>query len=158
VVVGALVVGAVFWGLEQLTDDDHHEGTAPGQHQTTQPLTVKPGQQVSPKQQNHNHQRGHTPGFVAGFAVQSQVAPGDGYTQKLQGLAAQKHITLSPSESYRAYRFVNRDVHGKFFTDDPSYKMANGDYGISRAGSARWVPRALIDFRHWLETNGKTST
>lgn len=150
VVAGALVVGSVLWAFNQDNGNNHHQDIAPGQHNTATPQEVKPGKQIAPKKQHQVNQ-------VAGFVLQARVEHGNGYTQELQDLAAQKEIHLSASESYAAYQRLAHQFRGNLLVSDPSYRLPSGDWGISSPGSVKWEPEVVRSFNNWLKAAGKAS-
>jgi hypothetical protein len=97
----------------------------------------------------------HPPGAV--FLSRNFVEHGHGITQEYVDVANQHGIRLSGEEAFRAYNYVNAHVHGHFFTDDPTSRMADGNWGISRPGWTSWTPQERFWFHHWLVTNGKVA-
>lgn len=91
------------------------------------------------------------PGVVDGYQTRVKVEAGHGYTHELADLAAQKDIKLTGEQSWELYQHLNEKFDGKFFTDVDSYKMSDGNWGISEPGSARWNPAVIHEMNRWVE-------
>jgi hypothetical protein len=100
------------------------------------------------------HPAPHEPGTIDGFPTHVFVEHGHGVTQEFQDLVNAHGIDLTPQQYDDAYHYVEPIVGGRFFLDDPMYRMNDGDLGISRAGNAVWNPEAVRAYLHWLNING----
>lgn len=81
------------------------------------------------------------------------VENGHGLTHELIDLSAKAGYDLTPEQSYDLYKHLADTFGGDFFTEDITYVMGNGDYGISQPGSATWRPEVVEEIAEWLKNN-----
>lgn len=134
----------------------HHPGGHNGNGGPNHPHNNHNGGGKNGNHNNHGgaHEKHPRPGIVDGYHTHVQIDHGEGYQQSLTDLAAQKHIYLSNTQSWQLYEHLNDKFHGKFLTNNPSYRMNNpGEWGISRPGASTWNPAVIHEMNRWLEQN-----
>jgi hypothetical protein len=148
-IAGALAADALGGGLFDRHKVPNSSGGANGNALTTSTGTTTP--------ETTGIQYGPDPN-TAGFEANVTVEGGHCFTYELQDLAAQKGISLSGTESYDLYEFLEGKYGGNLLQgEDSSYLMKNGDYGISDSGSATWRPEVLRDIDQWLRIHDKAA-
>jgi hypothetical protein len=89
--------------------------------------------------------------LVDGYHADVNVEAGTGYQHALHELAAQKHLNLTDDQSWKLYQHLNHEFHGDFFTNNDSYAMGQGNYGISHAGASHWNPQVIHAMNEWMQ-------
>jgi hypothetical protein len=94
---------------------------------------------------------------VDGYNTTAEIARGEGYQRAFADLAAQKGVHLSNEQSWALYQHLATQFHGNFFTDNPSYNMGHGNYGIGSAKTSHWDPRVVHAMNQWMLQNSNES-
>jgi hypothetical protein len=95
-----------------------------------------------------------TPGTVEGFNPTAHIANGEGFIQAMGNEATQHGAHLTDAQEYELYKHMQHTFpKGDFFTNEHAYRMADGNFGISRPGDAQWNPAALNEMNSWLTNN-----